>query len=176
MNTGQMLLTIGALVLFSLLAVQANKTVLQSKKTSMESEFGLTAVQLAQNLIDQARGEAFDAATVGGDTVTVRNSLTAANGLGPSAVERMTWADTVNPATGQFLSATRFNDLDDFNWYIRQVNTPRASYTLRARVWYVSETNPTDTVMTTTFLKRIGVTASCPNIPAPIPMDYVVGY
>jgi len=179
MNTGQMLLAGLAGVLLAILALTVNRSILQGNKTSMESEFGLTATSLAQSLIEEARQKAFDVATVQ-DTVTVRSSLTDTTNTaewGPAASEKFTLPDTLDPTSLRFQSLTRYNDFDDYNGYSRTVNTPRAEkYTVSAVVNYVSENSPDSASSQRTFCKRITVTVTSPYLSFPVVLKYVVSY
>ena len=47
MNTGQMLLTLGALVILSLLTLRVNSSQLSTQDTMQNSKFGILAVSVA---------------------------------------------------------------------------------------------------------------------------------
>ena len=54
MNTGQMMLSIGALILLSTVVLRVNTSFLTTKQVMNESKFGVLAVSLAQSVIEEA--------------------------------------------------------------------------------------------------------------------------
>ena len=142
MNGSQLLLVIGGLVLFSLLAVNVNKSIVNSDLQTSNSEYMATATSLGQSLINKINTKSFDQGTVG-NPVFNANLLTAANALGPETGE--------TPAT--------YNDVDDYNNFTEADSTPRAGvFNIRVTVNYVDDTNP-NTILTaaTSRTKRIQV-------------------
>ena len=97
MNTGQTMLTIGAMILLSMVLLRINNNFLNTNTVMMENKFGVLALSLATSYIEEATGKAFDAATVD-QPVTALNDLTAPSSLGHAGSE-------VYP---------NFNDFDDF--------------------------------------------------------------
>jgi hypothetical protein len=53
--SNSLLLTIGALLLFGLFLVSGNRKIVEGKIASDASEYTITAVSLAQSLIDEAK-------------------------------------------------------------------------------------------------------------------------
>ena len=60
MNTGQMLLTVGALILLSSMLLRFNRSVMTSDDVMMNSKFNVLASSLCISVIEEARGKAFD--------------------------------------------------------------------------------------------------------------------
>ena len=60
MNTGQMLLTVGALILLSTMIMRFNRSVLTSDEVMYNSKYNVLASSLCVSFIEEARGKAFD--------------------------------------------------------------------------------------------------------------------
>ncbi len=142
MSGSQLLLVIGGLVLFSLLAVNVNKSIINSDLQTSSSEYVVTATSLGQSLINKISTKSFDQGTVG-NPVFNSSLLTPANALGPEPGE----------------TAATYNDVDDYNNYTEADTTPRAGiFNISVSVNYVDDNNP-NTILTsiTSRTKRIQV-------------------
>ena len=60
MNTGQMLLVLGAMTLLSITMLSVNRVLVEQERASMEGAFQLVATSLGQGLIEEAIGKGFD--------------------------------------------------------------------------------------------------------------------
>jgi Flp pilus assembly protein TadG len=145
MNTGQMLLILGALVLFSLLLPSINQTILYNDRTLIASNAEMAAMSIAQRLLAEAGTKEFDVACITGP-VLMPNQLTSASHLGPASGE----------------TYPNFNDLDDFDGLsiVDSLTFPSVPFTVTAQVDYVNPNNPTVVVGSPTFLKRLQVMVS----------------
>ena len=111
MNTGQSLLSIGALFLLSLTILRVNNSILTTDSVMMDSKFGILATSIATSLIEKASKKAFDANTFE-NGVSNLNELTEASALGPGSGES---------------APDACNDFDDFDGYTDQItNLPSA--------------------------------------------------
>lgn len=145
MNTGQMLLSIGALLLLSLTVLRVNNTILQTDSVMMDSKFGILATSIATSLIEKASKKSFDANTFE-DAVSNLSGLTAANALGPGVGET---------------TPENFNDFDDFDGYTEQItNLPSAVFDVSCEVCYVNPTNPDGKLNTQSWNKKMTVKVS----------------
>lgn len=161
MNTGQMILSIGALLILSLTVLRVNNTILQTDSVMMDSKFGILATSIATSLIEKASKKSFDANTFD-DAVTSVSGLTAANGLGPGVGE-------TNPEN--------FNDFDDFQGYIEQItNLPSAIFDVSCEVCYVNPTNPDGKLTTQSWSKRMTVKVSSPSSQDTIRLSTIYSY
>ncbi len=125
MNTGQMMLTIGAMVLLATLMLRINTSNLQTDTVRAEAQYGVLATSIITSIIEKAKSLAFDANT---DTnnVTMPNQLTKAMNLGPGVGETY---DT-------------FNDFDDFNGYTKvDSSMPSAVFDIYCEVFYINPVN-----------------------------------
>jgi len=157
MNTGQSFLSIGALLLFSLVSLNFNSSVLSNTTVEVENKVYLTAFSLADDLIEEIKQKAFDAATVDFPT-TDPSTLTAAENLGHG------WWETYPD----------YNDIDDFNNFVQTVSAPHAeNYQVACVVHYVDSDNPDQIVSTQTFYKKVTVTVDSPYLRSPIQLSHI---
>jgi MSHA pilin protein MshD len=104
MNTGQMLITIGAIFLLSMVILTTNRGLITTNSTMIDNRYGILATSLATSMIEKATGKAFDHYT---DTTAI-NSLTVltnVNSLGLETGENRNYPED-------------FNDFDDYNCFI----------------------------------------------------------
>ena len=157
MNTGQSFLSIGGLLLFSLVSLNFNSTVLSNTTVEVENKVYLTAFSLADDLIEEIKQKAFDAATIDFPT-TDPSTLTASYNLGHG------WWETYPD----------YNDIDDFNDFVQSVSAPHAeNYQINCVVQYVDGDNPDQIVSTQTFYKKVTVTVGSPYLRNPIQLSHI---
>ncbi|MBT8378276.1 MAG: hypothetical protein KJN64_03505 [Ignavibacteria bacterium] len=157
MSNSQSILSIGALLFLSLISLRFNTSALENATVEVENKIYLTAFSLADDLIEEIKQKAFDAATVDFPT-TNRADLTSAYSLGHASWE-------VYP---------NYNDIDDFNGYTRTISVPHAeNYNVSSKVHYVSESDPNTKVMTQTFHKKVKVTVTSPYISEPVSLSFI---
>ncbi|MGB5893205.1 MAG: hypothetical protein WBG58_03435 [Ignavibacteriaceae bacterium] len=140
MNTGQSLLSIGALLLLSLTVLRVNNSILTTDETLQDSKLGLLAVSVATSLIEEASKKAFDGVTAE-DAITDLSALTSPYSLGPNGLE--------TPET--------FNDFDDYNGYTKQDTINTIDYTIACQVNYIIADNVDGIIMERTWHKKITV-------------------
>src|SRR5689334_5461044 len=118
MNTGQVILVVGALTLLSILALTINTTILNAYVSSYDSEATIDAISVGQAMIDEILTMDFDSVTVTSRTLSSPSQCTIASRLGPDLDSEKTV-----PAfeTEPFKSQVSFNDIDDYNNYSRIV-------------------------------------------------------
>jgi hypothetical protein len=183
MNTGQMLLVIGALALLSLLALSINQMVVGQTKVMLDSEASLNAVSIAQSLLDEIQTKYFDLAVVpnppGSSPLRIFDNqvslFTDYSGFGPSHSEAsaVPLPDSVSP----FKSIAGYNDVDDYNGYIRiENNALMTGFRDSVAVYYVLESDPNTKSNTQTFFKRIDVTVMNPSMKTPLTVSDVAVY
>ena len=104
MNTGQTLLTIGALILLSISVVSTNRNSLQHGAIINQTEISLYSVSLAQAKIEEASGKAFDTYS-SSDTLDAGAAITSLSQL----------STTLGTEGGE--TYTNFDDIDDYNYF-----------------------------------------------------------
>ncbi len=171
MNTGQMLITIGAIFLLSMVILNINRGLITTNTTMIDNRYGILGVSLATSTIEKATGKAFDENT---DSVSVNsvNSLTNVNQLG------LDNSESRNNPDG-------FNDFDDYDCYRTnpKVDSLEFEGTGRkilfhtyCRVDYVSSSNPNTRINQRGWHKRIIVSVISPGMTDTIKMSSVYGY
>jgi hypothetical protein len=140
-----------------------------------QNEYNLTALALAQSVIDEAKLKAFDEQTVM-QTIVSPALLTTPGMLNrEGSGEATSTPDTL--ATSGFSSITKFDDIDDYNGYTRLVNTPRSEgYNISVKVTYAGETSPDSLKSTQTFCKNMTVTVQSKYISQPLTLSYAFTY
>ncbi|MFA3784058.1 hypothetical protein ABRY23_13440 [Melioribacteraceae bacterium 4301-Me] len=151
MNTGQMLITIGAIFLLSLVILRVNATLLTTNNVLDRSKIGLLSVSMATSLIEEATSKSFDENTIAG-SVSSTNQLSA----------------VLKAETGEVYPA--FDDIDDFNAFrttpkIDTVYISSSAYIVFqtfCAVDYVSDANPEQVSNQRTWNKRLTVKVTSP--------------
>lgn len=152
----QSLLSIGALLIFSLISLRFDTAVLENTGVEIENKVYLTAFSLADDLLEEIKQRAFDANTI-------QFPITNPNGLTNYPLGH---------ATGE--NYPDFNDIDDFNGYKRVVDAPHAeNYEVSSVVYYVGEDSPEVQSSTRTFYKRADVTVTSPFLKNPVKLSFI---
>ena len=171
MNTGQMMLTIAAMFLLSLVILTANRGFLSTSTTMYQSRYDILGVSVATSIMEDATGASFDETTVGA-TVNSLSSLTSANLLGLDASE-----NSANFRT--------FDDFDDYNCY---KNSPKLDtvqiegsnlkmfFNTYCRVDYVENNDPNDITTDRTYHKKISVRVYAPGMTDTVKLSTVYSY
>ncbi len=160
MNTGQTMLTLGALMLLSFLALRINTNILSTEEVMQNSKFGVLAISLATSIIEEANQKAFDENSID-SSLTSTNELTAVGSLGKESGE--TYAT--------------FDDFDDYNNYTKQDTTmPSANFDISCKVVYVSSTNPDVTSSSRTWNKKITISVTSQNMTDTVRVSSIFSY
>jgi hypothetical protein len=139
MNTGQMMLTAGAVVLMGMTVVAVNNTFSNHGFTLQQTEIGIYKISFGMSVLEEAMGKAFDELSI--DTVVISTgSLSSA--LGKESGE--TYPD--------------FDDFDDFNnLFITTGVYGVDSISVACKVQYIDPANPNSFTTTRTWHKKITV-------------------
>ena len=168
-----MILTIGAVLLFGAFLSLSNRLMIGNNQIASQNEYYITGISLAQSIIDEGKTKAFDQKTVSAG-VASRAALTSPDSLGKDnlseqlvpVVDTLTSATPYSSTNKGYLSAIKFNDIDDYNLYSRIVNTQRAEgYKLKVSVGYTSETAPDSSSGSRTYAKKMTVKVTSPYFP-----------
>lgn len=160
MSTGQMMLTICAVMMLSMLSMRTNSNILETQEVMQNSKYGLLAISLATSIIEEANNKAFDNSTVDSAVSNV-NGLTLVNRLGPESGE----------------TYSTFNDFDDYNNYSRTDSSmPSAQFNISCQVKYIDYTNPDSYSTNRTFHKKILVSVSSPAMTDTIKLGTIYSY
>ena len=141
MNTGQTLITIGAIILLSVVLLRINTNFLTTQTVLSNTRGEVMAISLATSTMEKASSLSFDAKSDTNSVVST-NQLTPYSDLGPEAGET---------------SDTLFNDFDDYNGFSRQDTLASGVYTTICKVEYVNPLAPDDPVNNETWHKKLTV-------------------
>lgn len=150
-------LSIGALILLALVNLQFNSSLLENQTIETENKIYLTAFSLADDLIEEIKQKAFDAATVDFPT-NDRSDLTPYQYFGSANSE----------------TYPNYNDIDDYQGFRRTVSLPHAeNYVVSCDVWYMDESNPDQISSTQTFYKKVKATVTSPYLKRPVSLSFI---
>lgn len=140
MNTGQSLLSIGAMLLLSLSILRVNNGILSSDSVMQDSKIGVLATSLGTSLMEEASKKAFDEVSVD-DAVLDKNSLTSPYSLGPS------WGETPD----------NYDDFDDYSGYVAVDTVYSIDFRMSCDVCYVDPYNVDGKETNKTWHKKMTV-------------------
>lgn len=157
MNLFQMTLTIGALMIFSMISLNFNSAILRNSTVDIENKVMLSAISLSDDMIEEIKSKHFDETTIPFMT-TNPQTLTKPTILGPESGE----------------AYPNFDDIDDFNNFTKIVTEPHAeNYNVNVRVRYVDKNNQDQILSTQSFYKRVTVTVTSPFMRTPISHSFI---
>lgn len=137
-----LLQTMAAMVLFSIILMHSNRMIIKNTTVQVETEIEQQIISIAQEIIDESKTLAFDEVTQAGNVpVTIPGGF---SNLGADAGEVQT-------------NRTTFDDFDDFNGWAGVVTTPQGDFNVSTSLTYINPLNNTPTTSKTT-LKQIEVT------------------
>jgi hypothetical protein len=164
MNSGQSVLTIGAFVVLSTMTLNVNTMLTDTGTTGLEMEATLDAISIAQSMLDEVLTKEFDSKTTDGARAFSPSDLTSSGSFGPDGTgEVITGLDSSSYSI--FQSTTKFDDVDDYNGYVRKAWNPRFGwFDVSVSVSYANEDNPNTTQTDRSFYKVVSVRVSHPNL------------
>jgi len=153
MNTGQALLSLGALLLLSFLSVRFNSTVLENTSIETENKVYLTAFSLADDLIEEIKQKAFDERTIDFQAIA-ENQLSLPLG----------------PETGEVWPY--FDDMDDYNNYSKVVSLPHVEdYKVTCKVNYAKSSG--QSITSQSYFKKITITVDSKFLRYPLNIYFI---
>lgn len=169
MNTGQVMLILGAFSVLSILSLSFNRTMFGSSQLGFELEATLNALSIGQSMLDEIMSKSYDQKTTGGVIAYNYSQITPYGSLGTESGESITGIDSSYMSGSvfyDFQSKSKFNDVDDYHLYRRRAYDPRMGYfDVVDSVKYVSEFIPGRDTASATFYKKIVVVVRHPNLP-----------
>ena len=139
MNTGQMLLTAGAVVLMGMTILAVNNTFTNHGMMLQQTEIGIYKVSLGMSVLEEAMGKAFDENSIDTDLGST-SSLTS----------------TLGKESGE--TYPNFDDFDDYNNYTTKFGVEGVdSIAVKSIVQYIDPATPEVASGTRTWHKKITV-------------------
>jgi len=157
MNTGQMMITLGAMILLSVVILRVTTNFMSTDILLMEAKFGVLAVSLATSMVEEATGKSFDEESDSGTVL----SLSDLSDIGPDAGE-------VYPY---------FDDFDDYHNFVKiDSSMPSAIYKVECNVDYVSPLNLDGSTAAKTWHKKLTVLVTTISSPDTIKLETIYSY
>jgi hypothetical protein len=136
----QSMLAMGALVIFSIISLLFNSSVLQNSTIEIEDKVYLTAFSLADDLIEEMKQKAFDEKTIDFQAIKA-SQLTPAGSFDDGEI----WPN--------------YDDIDDYNDYDKPVDAPHAEgYVVHCDVNYCDADGANSGIQT--YYKKVTITVS----------------
>ena len=157
MNTGEIILVIGALILFSILAIFLNQSILDGDRTVTESQLINGATAVALSYIENAKRLSFDETAIADPELSEPSSLTSPANLGPESGE----------------SPADFDDIDDFHQYSDSFNTNVLTYNVAITIAYIDTNNMGVSEYNQTFYKQMRVFVHTPFIQDTVKLAHI---
>lgn len=170
MNTGQMLMVLGAVILFSLLLPSINGTILYNDKSMTTTKVQVNAMAIAQKYLTEAHTKLYDKLMYSPPDSIDSTMFTPTDSLGADPGE-------TNPS--------QYNDVDDYNSLSIDDSTtmPTVKFHVTGDVIYVVGASPTQQSQVQTYVKRVRITVTSTFLispangsPAPIYFERLYGY
>jgi len=144
MNTGQMIMSLGAMLLLSTIMLRVNTANLTNESVRDDAQFGVLAISIATSIIEEAQSKAFDEKT---DTMSINAVTQLSSVLGPEAGE----------------TDSTFDDFDDYNGFTKRDSTmPSATFDISCQVVYVETNDILGSTTNRTWNKKLIVTITRP--------------
>ncbi|RPI71620.1 MAG: hypothetical protein EHM47_09840 [Ignavibacteriales bacterium] len=160
MNTGQMLLALGAMILLSTTVLRVNGNFLMNDTVLDETKFNFLATSVATSVIQEAKRKAFDKST---------------DGTAINDIKFLTEVGSLGPESGEVRET--FNDFDDFDGFSgADSSMPSAVFYYSCIVDYVEEKNPDKASNKKTWNKVLTVTVTSPFMNDVIQMSTIYSY
>lgn len=160
MNSGETLLVMGAIIIFSMTALSMSQSIYEGNRTLMETQVISSGTAVGLSFIEEAKQLSFDEATVADDDNFDPDSFTSPGGLG------LDFGETY----------PGFDDVDDFHNFSDSVDTQLAIFYVTATVAYVDSSDLNNPVNNRTFFKRIQVTVTSPFIQDSLQLSHVFSH
>lgn len=164
----------GAMVLFSLFANNANDGIVRGSTLLTQVEVEYSAIAFGQTIIDEARSRDFDEVTVPTDPdeigIVGNTGLLGVNGY-PAG---FTAPQALGIDTGEIYP--NFDDFDDYHELRLVRESAYGDYSITAIVEYLDEDDFSTASSSRTNVKRLSVRVDHPNLLNPIIIPYVKTY
>ncbi len=162
MGRSELLLVLGALVIFGRFALIVNNSLLDNSTRVLESEFEITGISILQETISEVGLKAFDEASVSSIPASIPGDFTAAPNLGPE--------------TGE-IDSSLFDDVDDYNELIMTGTTIAGmTYNIAIEVGYVSIADLDTLSSQKSTMKRMNLTLTSDYLSNDLNLSYVYSY
>lgn len=157
MNTGQMMITLGAMILLSVVILRVTNNFVHTDVLLMQSKFGVLGVSLATSMMEEARGKSFDDFSDSGSVLALHD-LT-----------------DIGPEPGEVYPF--FDDFDDYDGFEFLDSTmPSAIFKIECKVDFVEPDNLDGFSTQKTWHKKMRVMVTTISSPDTIRLETIYSY
>jgi len=157
MNTGQMMMTLGAMILLSVVILRVTSNFLHTDVLLMESKFGVLGVSLATSVMEEAKGKSFDDQSDSGSVLALTDLTT----IGPEAGEEYPF----------------FDDFDDYDGFeMIDSSMPSAIFKINCIVDFVKPEDLDGMSTQKTWHKKMTVMVTTNSSPDTIRLETIYSY
>lgn len=157
MGQQELLLTLGAIVAFSIASLAINQNTVRNTEAVYQRQAEFYALSMAQRFIEEAKTREFDEKAI---NAPVGNPTQFINPLKKDGTE----------------AYPDFDDVDDFVDVPTTFTSDLGTMTVAIAVSYVTDTNLDDAAGTRTFYKKMQVTVTTPYLTNPVVVRYVFAF
>ena len=159
MGQRELLLTLGAIVLFSMITFRINQATVRNSESIYDRQAEFYALSVAQRFIEEAKTKAFDEFTIAGNPGSVPGGFTG-----------------TPTGSGGGENYPDFDDVDDFNGYSATIDTKMGQMSVSVEVDYVEDSDLETAVNPRTFYKKMRVTVQSDYLLSPVRAEYVFAF
>lgn len=160
MGQRELILVLGALTIFGMTILTANRFIVSQTNEMLEHEFEYFAASLAQGYIEEAKNMAYDENVINNTPSSLPTGFTSAGSLGPNGGEN--YGD--------------YDDVDDFDGYSETINSGRGDFEVNIVVVYVDPSDPDNPTSAKKYCKKMTVTVTNDMLDHPVILSQVFGY
>lgn len=173
MSLGQTMLSAGALVLLTVMVINAHRMIVYSADDARVADAIQVGVDIAQSLIDEISQKMYDE-NYDPTKSQGTKEFTASSSLGPDAGESFLLPDVEAPS---FKSIGSYDDVDDYQGYQRTVDKGGfAAFQVSIQVFYVQDADPEVATTSKTYTKKAVLTISHETYSTPITFTTILTY
>jgi hypothetical protein len=162
MGKGETLVTLGAIVMLSITAINVNNSFTENSEYFNETKFGLESIAIANSIIEEASQMPFDEQSWDSTIVEkLATDMTPVSDLGVDFGES---------------SMSTFDDFDDFHNYVRMDTTMQNIYEVSCVVNYINPAVPDSMITTRSLYKKLTVSVKNTLNNDSLSLSYVHGF
>ncbi len=159
MGYRELMLSIGALMVFAMVTISVNRNTLAQNDAIYGQQAEYVALNLAQQFIEEAKLRAYDEVTIDG-TVSSPSEFNAVGNFGPGNGE----------------TYPNFDDVDDYHGLSQTFDTSIGPMQVDIEAYYVTDTDLTTDAAAKTYYKRMIVSVQSDYLNSPVRAEYVFSY
>jgi hypothetical protein len=162
MGKGETLITLGAVVMLSIIAININNSFTENTEYFNKTKFGLESIAIANSIVEEASQLPFDEQSWDSTIVEkVATDFTPNVDLGPDFGE---------------VDINTFDDFDDYHNFSYMDTTLQNVYQISCEVGYVNPTIPDSLLSTRSLYKKLTVTVRNTLNNDSLALSYVHGF